>query len=416
MMRLADQELPPSSVRFDDHAAALAWFDDERANLVAVVAAAAGHGRPSAAWRLADILRGYFWLRGHIVDWMHTAEVAVAAAGVHDDLRGQAAAHVSLGFAHYSRGRCKQAVEHYQAALDLSRRSGWEAGQATALGNTGLAQATAGDLRSAMDSLDPAADIYRRLDRRSGLATTLCALGQVSAGLGQAQQAVHHFEEALSLYQETGSLSGQAMAGGGLAHALGILERHREAVPLAARSLEIYRGAGDVDGAAATMDLLARLHNRAGRHREAIDQATTALELVERTDRQRQAPALLNTLGRAYLALGEASRARHYHERALAAVKPVESLLHELEAHAGLAGALRELGSLDAALDNALQALESARRAGYRPTEGEILRTLADIHRDLGKDAEARAYDEQARPVVPPAAHAPGVTGTGAPS
>lgn len=394
MMRLADQELPPPSVRFDDHAAALAWLDAERANLVAVVAAAACHGRPSATWQLADILRGYFWLRGHIVDWIHTAEVAVAAAGVHGDLRGQAAAHVSLGFAHYSRGRYKQAVEQYQAALGLSSRSGWEVGQATALGNTGLAQATAGDLRSAMDSLDPAVEIYRRLDRRSGLATTLCALGQVSIGLGQAPQAVHHFEEALSLYREAGSLSGQAMAGGGLAHALGILGRHREAVPLATRALEIYRTAGDIDGIAAIMDLLARLHDRAGRHREAIDQATTALELVEQTDRQRQAPALLNTLGRAHLALGEASRARQYHEQALAAVKPVESLLHELEAHAGLAGALRELGSLDAALDNALQALDSARRTGYRLTEGEILRTLADIRRDLGKDAETQTYYE----------------------
>lgn len=400
MMRLADQELPPPSVRFDDHVAAIAWLDDERANLVAVVAAAAAHGKPSTAWRLADILRGYFWLRGHIADWMHTAEVGVTVAGIHNDLRGQAAAHVSLGFAHYSRGRCKQAIEHYEAALDCSRRAGWEAGQATALGNIGLAQAAVGDLRSATDSLHSAAAIDRRLCRKSGLATTLCALGQVSSRLGRAQQAVEHLEEALSLYLETDSLSGQAMALNGLAHALCVLERHQEAAVLATRSLDIYRTAGDVDGTAATMDLLARLHDRAGRHHEAIDQAMTALELVERTDRQRQAPALLNTLGRAHLALGEAPRARHYHEQALAVVKPIDSVFHELEAHAGLATALRELGSLDAALDHALQALESARHTGSRLAEGEVLQTLADVHRDMGNCAEARAYVQQAQQVL----------------
>ncbi|OJF10723.1 AfsR/SARP family transcriptional regulator [Couchioplanes caeruleus] len=396
MMRLADQELPPPSTRFEDHDAAISWLDDERPNLVAVVAAAAAHGKPSTAWRLADVLRGYFWLKGHIVDWLHTAQAGVTAASAHDDLRGKAAAHVSLGFAHYSRGRCQQAIEHYRAALECSRRAGWEAGQATALGNIGLALTTAGDLRSAIEALHPAADIDRRLGRRSGLATTLCALGQVSARLGHAQQAVHYLREALSLYQETDSLSGQAMALGGLAHALCLLGRHEEAAPLATRSLDIYRKAGDADGTAATMDLLARVHHRAGRHHEALDQAVAALELVEQTDRKRQAPPLLNTLGRVHLALGDVAKARHYHERALTAVEPIESLFHELEAYAGLASTLRALGSLDAALDHASRALELAQRAGYRLTEGEVLRTLADIHLEIGNHAEAEACVQQA--------------------
>ncbi|HWS33844.1 MAG TPA: tetratricopeptide repeat protein, partial [Actinoplanes sp.] len=402
MMRLADQELPPPTALFGDHAAALAWFDAERTNLVALVTAAAGHGVPSAAWRLADILRGYFWLRGHIVNWMHTAEVAITEAARHDDPRGQAAAHVSLGFAHYSRGRCAQAVEQYQAALDLSRRSGWEAGQATALGNTGLTQATAGDLRAAMESLDPAAALYRRLGRPAGLATTLCALGQVRVGLGDVRQAAEDYREALSIYRSTGSLSGQAMAGGGFANALVLLDRGREAAEQADRSLEIYLAAGDVDGAAGTMDVLARLHHRAGRYPEAIEQATTALDMVESSDRHRQAPALLNTLGRAHLALGEASRARDLHQRVLAAAEPVESLVHELEAHAGLAAALRELGDLDTALDHATRALEAARRTGYVVIEDDILRTLADI--------------ERARPVSPPDAPTHDVTRSGGPS
>ncbi|GAB1646529.1 AfsR/SARP family transcriptional regulator [Krasilnikovia sp. MM14-A1259] len=396
MMRLADQELPRPLVHFDDHAAAIAWLDDERFNLVAVVTAATTLGKPGTASRLAEILRGYFWLRGHIVDWLHTAEVGVAAAQVHGDLRGQAAAHVSLGFAHYSRGRCKQAIKHYRGALDCSRRAGWEAGQATALGNIGLAQITAGDVRAAMDSLRPAAAIDRQLGRRSGLATTLCALGQASARLGRAQQAVQYLEEALTLYRETDSLSGQAMAMGGLAHALCLLERHQEAFPLADRSLDIYRKAGDIDGTAATMNLLARIHHHADRHHEAIDQAAAGLELVEQADRQRQAPALLNTLGRAHLALGDAAKARHYHERALTAVAPIESLFQEMEAHTGLAGTLQALGGLDGALDHAQQALELARHAGYRVTEGEILETLADIHLGIGNRAEAQVCLQQA--------------------
>ncbi|MEU4620041.1 BTAD domain-containing putative transcriptional regulator [Actinoplanes sp. NPDC023801] len=412
MMRLADQELPPPPVRFGNHAAAIAWLDDERPNLVAAVSASAASGRPGTPWLLADVLRGYFWLRGHTTDWLYTAESGVAAATAHGDLRGEAAARLALGFAHYSRGRCGQAAEQYRAALECSRRAGWEAGQATALSNLGLARATAGDLRSALDALHPAAAIDRRLGRRPGLATTLCALGQVSARLGRARQAVHHFEEALSLYRETDSLSGQAMALSGLALALSVLERHEEAVPVATRSLDIYREAGDADGTSATMDLLARLHCGAGRHREAVEQATTALELVEQTDRRRQAPALLNTLGRAHLALGDAPRARDCHERALAAVEPIEALFQELEAYAGLAGAMRALGSAEAALGHAARALELAQQAGYRTSEGEVLRTLADIHRDLGNDAEAEVCAKQALQIAQEEKQEP-VTGPG---
>src|SRR6185295_17898906 len=54
---------PPSRLRLDDPGAALRWLDSERANLVAIIAQAPQHRLAAAAWRLADLLRGYFWLR-----------------------------------------------------------------------------------------------------------------------------------------------------------------------------------------------------------------------------------------------------------------------------------------------------------------------------------------------------------------
>jgi DNA-binding SARP family transcriptional activator len=52
---------PPAG--FDTPAAALAWLDAERANLVAAVQRTAEHGHRSLAWLLADTMRGYSWQR-----------------------------------------------------------------------------------------------------------------------------------------------------------------------------------------------------------------------------------------------------------------------------------------------------------------------------------------------------------------
>jgi hypothetical protein len=78
--------LPPEahshvfSMRFDDCGQALAWLDAERANLVAAVVTASNNGSGPAAWLLSDALRGYFWLRVPLVDWLAVAQAALTAA------------------------------------------------------------------------------------------------------------------------------------------------------------------------------------------------------------------------------------------------------------------------------------------------------------------------------------------------
>jgi tetratricopeptide (TPR) repeat protein len=389
MLRLSDAAPGTPAAHFDNHTEALEWLDRERGNLVAAVDEAPAHGAPQVAWLLADVLRGYFWLRGYAVDWMHTAHAGLAAARAGGDLRGQAAANVSLAFAHYSQGRLQRAIDHYLAARDFSRQAGWQEGQATALGNIGLARATTGNLRDAAESLESAAAIDRRLGRRPGLATTLCALGLVHTRLGQPREAVRHVHEALTLYQQTGSLSGQAMALGGLVHPLGMLGRTGEAADHAARSLEIYRAVGDQDGEASVLEFLARLHHQAGRQHEALEHATAARTLIDRADRRRRVPAILNALGRIHLALGDAARSCRYHERAAAAAEPLESLYYQVEAQVGWSAALHELHRDEAALSHARRGLGLARQAGFRMLEAESLATLATIQLRAGVVVDA---------------------------
>jgi hypothetical protein len=67
--------LPPGQrpAAFEDDSAASQWLDDERLNLVAAVTYESEHRPLPVVAVLADALRGYFWLRMHVVDWLAVA-------------------------------------------------------------------------------------------------------------------------------------------------------------------------------------------------------------------------------------------------------------------------------------------------------------------------------------------------------
>src|SRR5439155_1158768 len=114
---------PPPSVPFQDRAQALAWVDAERRNLVAAVVAAADQGLLPAAWHLADAMRGYFWLRIALPDWLAVSRAGLAAAEAGGDVPAQAAGQLNLAGALTRQGRMRDAGHHIGRALDLFARA-----------------------------------------------------------------------------------------------------------------------------------------------------------------------------------------------------------------------------------------------------------------------------------------------------
>ena len=137
-----------------DEAAALAWLDAERANLIAAIRHAAEHGPRSRAWLLADTLRAYFWLRMHTVDWQDAARTALAAAEAEGDLRAQAAALLSLGDFHFRQGRVRAGHRAVRSPRSPSPSGpGGSECEAAAIGNLGVMYRDSGRLRQAVDIL-----------------------------------------------------------------------------------------------------------------------------------------------------------------------------------------------------------------------------------------------------------------------
>jgi transcriptional regulator with XRE-family HTH domain/tetratricopeptide (TPR) repeat protein len=235
LLRFDRLDHPPST--FDDSAQALAWLDAERANLVALAVHTAGQGPRTVACRLADALRGYFWLRSDTVDWFTVARAGLAAADATGDLRARTSAHLSLGMANSSVSRHRDAIHHYTEALTLARSAGWTVAEANALGQIGMAHTTLEQLPEAMAHLRRALALNRRLDATGRQAINLDGLGRVHFMAGRLRRAETHIARAFALQREgsLGSLGIAVTMLGLVRHQLGQLDRALEHLTEGAR-------------------------------------------------------------------------------------------------------------------------------------------------------------------------------------
>jgi DNA-binding SARP family transcriptional activator/Tfp pilus assembly protein PilF len=378
-----------------DAAAALAWLETERPNLVAAVRHAAEHGPRSAAWLLADGLRMYFYLRMHLVDWEATATEGLTAAETDDDDRPQVAAHLSLALLRFRQGRAAAAIDHYTEALRLAQGAGWPEGEATALNNLGLVYANTGRPRLAADSYRQALAIQRRLGRDGGTAAALGNLASLHFELGQLSLAAAHDEQALVLYRAAGNRVGEAVVlaeHGQTCRALGRLteaERHLE------HSLALSRELGNRTCEAEALHRLAAVRHDAGRLGDARRLAGEALDEARAVEHRGVQSSALGVLAAVHTRRGDPAGAADRYQQALALARDVNSQYLAVDALTGLALARAHLGDGVRAAADAEQARRLACRSEYRALEGQALAALAAIRLRQGDAVSARRYAEQ---------------------
>jgi tetratricopeptide (TPR) repeat protein len=190
--------LPPTVREFEDVTAATAWFDAEWPALAGLVRVAAQHGLHDRAWRLAFLMRDYFFVAKLWDVWLATHEVALASARAVGDQWGEAVTLNNLGMAHVDRGDIDAAEQCYQEALPLHRTLGDEHGQVTTQANLGWAHYYRGRHEPALRELTSAAEFYRRTGAERNAAITLRGIALAETELGHYADSLAHATEALA--------------------------------------------------------------------------------------------------------------------------------------------------------------------------------------------------------------------------
>jgi tetratricopeptide (TPR) repeat protein/transcriptional regulator with XRE-family HTH domain len=320
----------------------LAWFEAERVALVAAVVQASSRGMEELAWDLACQLPGFLSARGHLDDWRHTHEVALAAterAGNHqgraymlrglgmysierddleastarlqqalalfDDLQdphGWAYTLTTIGYVHRLRGQPEQALRCFQQAREALAALGDRRGQAYVLWNFGLTHREQGRFAQALVCLEQALDGFRAVGDRHFAAWVLRSLGLLHQDQGQAGPALASFQAALRVLTSLGDRFGQAL----LLQGLGELAPDRaQGRAFLEEALRLSRELRNLFAEARALWSLGGLHHTEGRLLQAEQCLRGSLRLWHELDMPLWQARTLDRLGAVQAASGQ---------------------------------------------------------------------------------------------------------------
>ncbi|MEV6243676.1 tetratricopeptide repeat protein [Lentzea sp. NPDC051838] len=325
---------------------AQAWFEAERANLIALAL-----DQPDAG--LVIGLRAHLLLTGHFSD---LRSIARAALEVEVGQRA-AAMRVCLGYLDYRFGEHRSAIEHCEKAIAEFRAALMQHQESVALNILAGAYHNLGELDLARKHLSAAIELYVANDLQAHLMGGLGNLGLLEMELGNHGTAVDSLRRAVGLAREADHVT--------LAHQLGnlgtVLTANQEftaAEEAFREALELARQHGlraiEMSALVESSELLVA----AGKRDEARDHALRALELAGEDN--------LFIEVNAGLVLAELNRSITEYDEVLRRATESGFLIIEVLALAGKAALLRENGDVETANALCHKAIERAEAAGLR--------------------------------------------------
>lgn len=327
-----------------DPAAALAWLDAERANLVAASAHAVAHGWPWLTIRLATVLFRYLDNRAHLADALSIHTDARTAASQTGDRAAEAYALVNLGVVHLRQGRYERAAEYYRQALPLFHEAGDRGGEARTLTHLGLVNWRQGRYVQAAKRHRQAVTRFRETGNRIGEANALSNLGLVRWRQGRFEEAIEGHLQALMIYRETGHRIGEANAFANLGVVYLRQGRYEQAAHDLRQALAMFRGMGNRIGEGYALANLGVVNLRQARYEGAASELRQALALFRETGNRDGEAEALNRIGETLHATGQAEQARAQHAAALTLAVETGDRYQQARAHTGLANARHAAG------------------------------------------------------------------------
>ena len=274
---------------FADVLAAMAWFEAEHPNLLAVQHTAATRAWHPIVWQLAWTLTTFHARRGHRHDELAVWQAALAAAAHLPDPAARTLAHRLLGRAHADLGRHDEAIGHLHQALALAEHHHDPTDQAHTHRLLAWAWEQQGDDRQAMAHATRALNLFSTLDQPTWQANTHDVVGWYAARLGDYETARTHCYAALALYRRHNDPNGEALA----LDTLGYIEHHtghhQQAIDHHQQSLALFRTLGNTYQFVPVLDKLGHPLAALGQHEQARTVWRQALEMYRQQGRTQDA-------------------------------------------------------------------------------------------------------------------------------
>ncbi|MGW1082836.1 ATP-binding protein [Kitasatospora sp. NPDC002522] len=255
-----DYRQPPWHVtEFADSAAAVDWLDRHRAQLTAVLRAAARDQQDGLVWQLTDAMWPLFnRLRLHRLQ-VEAHALGLQAARRAGDREAEKRMLTSGGYGLRSAGRPAEAADWYRQALELALADGDSRTEAQARSGIGKAHRLAGELDAARAQFEQVLGLRAAIGYRRGVGLAHVALGEVAVDARDLAEAVRQFTDAVTALAQTPDLHELARARAMLGRAHTATGHHRRAERELTTALAEFSAAGSTHWAARTVEWLGEL-------------------------------------------------------------------------------------------------------------------------------------------------------------
>ena len=293
----------PLPALFTGRSEAFAWFDAERANLVAA-AKWSTDGSPEEARVAVDValsLGEYLIWRRYFDDLDAVSRAAQHAAQPAGDSHREARAWNNLGRALRAAGLTAEAVDALTKARDLHEVNGDQTRAAAAWNNLGLALREGGRPDEAIVAHSRARSLYQALTDRNREGMAWNNLGIALLIAGRTAEAIDAHTHARALYQETGDRIREGRAWHNLGRALQTNEQVQSAIAAYGKAVELYAEFDNWYEAAASLRNLALVYQSTDRLPEARTTWLRAADAYTHANAPTEAAAARNKAHRARL-------------------------------------------------------------------------------------------------------------------
>ena len=284
-----------SGAAFSGVEEALAWYDDERANVAAATRQAAAASQHEIAWRLPTTLFPLFNRRSHWADCVITLRVAAESGRASGNGLGEALVLYQLGWA-LARLRDETAFGYLEQALTIRKRLGDTMGEAQAAIGLGEGYLKIRGLGpDALRYMQLAVDLLKPTGASTLRGVALNNLGEVYWELGDLDAAAECYSQARDIFHEIGGQSeGHALHN--LARVYLHLDRIDEAISCLTDAIPQHRSYGDLVGQATALNLLGQAHAKTGDLAAARTSWAQALAIFEQIGEKPEAAEVATAL------------------------------------------------------------------------------------------------------------------------
>lgn len=401
---LRDVDPAVTAEKFDHAAAAWAWLEAERVNLLEMFRAAVALERFQVSWQLVEVVSEYLELSSDVSARAEVAEIGLRAAQREGDRNAQALMHLRRGVAAFVAADYGADAANADRALQLAGPHGNPRVRSWAMSRRAAAAANQGLLGEAAQYARQAVEVELEQggDR---LPTALNIAGAVASESGDLRSAVQFFQEAVSAMRAvSGSRVFTVLTNLGMNHVL--LGEPDTALEYLLEAEAAAHDVGELRTQAAVQDNFAQLHLLRGEPDHARQRAQAAVDLAHQAGSPHQLPHLSATLARTFLSRPEeaerlALEALQSAEASGAATAKMKALIVSAEASV-------LLGRLPAALASAKRAVDMAQQRQCRLFAADAMTVEAEARLASGESAAARVVGGEALARHRGAGHRPG--------